>query len=273
MKVLGLIASPRSLGNSEVCVKEILRNLPQEWEKEIINISRLHIEPCKACYSCLPAGKKCIIHDDLGMFLEKIQWADKVVMAGPVYFLGEQTSVKLIKDRLLTILNEGDAFFNNKPCVIAIPHGIENWEGYGREAMLNFAGFLGLKVLGCRIINKHLPGQVAEEDSLAKLRALAGALAENKELPPEKHDIIYCPVCQSSLLQIHSDGNWHCVMCGASGQLTADNGKLVMGGLDPAVPRYSKEGMEHHGQALLGVNKEFREKRREIITYLKPYKD
>ena len=273
MKVLGLIASPRSLGNSEVCVKEILRNLPKEWEKEIVNLSKLHIEPCKACYRCLSAGKQCVIQDDLKLFLEKIQWADKVVLACPVYFLGEQTSVKLIKDRLLTILNEGETFFCNKPCVIAIPHGIENWEGCGREAMLNFAGFLGLRVLGCRLINKHLPGQAAEEDSLAKLKALAGALVENKELSAENLDIIFCPGCQSSLLQVRNNGSWHCVMCGASGQLTADKGRLAIGGLDLGVSRYSKEGMEQHGRDLLEVNEEFRQKRREVLANIKKYKD
>ncbi len=273
MKVLGIIASPRQLGNSEISVKEILRSLPEDWEKEIINICRLHIEPCKACYSCLSQGRDCVIQDDLQMFLAKIRGADKVVLAGPVYFLGEQTAVKLIKDRLLTILNEGDKYYKEKPCVIAIPHGIKNWEGYGREAMLAFAGFLGLKILGCRVINKHLPGDAAQADSLVTLHELAKALTENKVLPPENQDIIYCPVCQSSLLQIHKDGKWHCVICGASGELTAEKGKLAMGVVDQSVPRYSKTGMAEHGQKLLSINDEFRKRRREVITNIKPYKD
>ena len=273
MKVLGIIASPRQLGNSEICLKEILRSLPDDWEKEIMNICKLHIEPCKACYRCLPQGKDCVIQDDLALFLEKIRQADKVVLAGPVYFLGEQTTVKLIKDRLLTILNESEIYYKNKPCVIAIPHGIENWEGYGREAMLNFAGFLGLKVLGCRVINKHLPGDAAQDDSLAKLHALADALLGNKTIPPENQDIIYCPVCQSSLLQVHSDGKWHCVICGAGGELTEDKGKLIMGNVNREVPRYSKEGMAHHGRTLLNVNEELRERKREVIANIKKYKD
>ena len=272
MKILCLIASPRKIGNSEICVKEIASQLPADWEKEIINLCQLHIEPCKACYACLPAGKKCVIKDDLDSFLTKLQAADKLIIAGPVYFLGAQTIIKLITDRLLCILNEGDKFYNGKPCVIAIPHGVKNWEGYGGEAMLNFAHFLGLKVLGLRVLNKHLPGDVAQEDSLAALHALAQALVEDKILPEENQDIIYCPECGSSLLRITKDGTWHCTMCGAGGRLKTTDSTIAIGSIDAHVPRYSKEGIARHGELLLNINKEFHQRRREVFANLKKYK-
>ena len=59
MKVLGLVASPRNLGNSEILVKEMLASLPYTIEKEMIRLSALAIQPCKACYACLPDGWHC----------------------------------------------------------------------------------------------------------------------------------------------------------------------------------------------------------------------
>ena len=49
MRVLGIISSPRKGGNSELAVKEILKTLPDSWEKAMININDLEIKTCTAC--------------------------------------------------------------------------------------------------------------------------------------------------------------------------------------------------------------------------------
>ena len=272
MKVLGIIASPRKLGNSEICVKEILRTLPQEWDKISINLSRLHIEPCRACYACLPQGKSCVLADDLGAFLAQLRAADRVVIAAPVYFLGQQTAIKLLTDRLISILNEGETYALHKPCVIVIPHAIKGWEGYAREAMLNFAAFLGLKVLDCRVLNRMLPGEVVDEEGKQLLHTLARELAENKETDWTATDELCCPICHSSFLQVHQDKSWHCVMCDSSGTLAEKDGALHLTVEKKEPLRFSPEGLSHHGQVLLNVNKEFLKRRREVVTHLKPYK-
>ena len=100
MKILCLIASPRKIGNSEICAKEIVSQLPADWEKEIINLCQLHLEPCKACYACLPAGKKCVIKDDLDSLLTKLQAADKF---SPTFQLD-----KSILCNFLALLNNED---------------------------------------------------------------------------------------------------------------------------------------------------------------------
>jgi NAD(P)H-dependent FMN reductase/ribosomal protein S27AE len=273
MRVLGIMASPRKLGNSEICIKEILRSLPQEWEKEIINLSKLHLEACRACYACLPQGKNCVIDDDLAFFLTKLRQADRIVIAAPVYFLGEQTAIKLLTDRLISILNEGATYFTNKPCVIAIPHAIAGWEGYARESMLNFAAFLGLHVLDCRVLNKMLPGDVVDEDSLAVLHTLAKELEENKETDWKKNAALCCPICHSSILQFHQDKSWHCVMCGSDGLVQENGERLSLSVTQGQTCRFSPEGLASHGQILLNVNAEFIKRRREVIKHLKPYKD
>ena len=272
MKILGIFASPRKLGNSEICVKEILRTLPQQWEKESINLSRLQLQPCKACYACLPQGKSCVLDDDLKLVLTKVREADRVIIAAPGYFLGQQTSVKLLTDRLISILNEGELYSLQKPCVIVIPHAIKGWEGYAREAMLNFAAFLGLKVLDCRVLNKMLPGDVADEEGLKVLHSLALELAQDRETDWSRGTELLCPICHSSLLQLHKDKSWRCVMCDSVGTLLESAGQLRLAVTAAPNLRFSPEGLAHHGQVLLNVNKEFIQRRREVIAHLKPYK-
>ncbi len=47
MQILGLAASPRKGGNSEILVKEML--------------ATLDIRPCKACYACLASENDCVV--------------------------------------------------------------------------------------------------------------------------------------------------------------------------------------------------------------------
>lgn len=103
MRVLGLVASVRKLGNSEIMVKEMLAALPDDVEKTMIRLSDLNIGQCQACYACLPPNKSCIIDDDLPFLLNNIRRADAVIIGTSCYFLGTHTSLKVIGDRLISV--------------------------------------------------------------------------------------------------------------------------------------------------------------------------
>ena len=51
--VLGIVASPRRLGNCEIMAKEISRQIPQPHELKLLRLSDFHIKPCRGCYLCL----------------------------------------------------------------------------------------------------------------------------------------------------------------------------------------------------------------------------
>ena len=51
MRVVGLVSSPRKGGNSEIAVKEVLRQLPEDWEKEMIRINELNINMSERSFS------------------------------------------------------------------------------------------------------------------------------------------------------------------------------------------------------------------------------
>jgi NAD(P)H-dependent FMN reductase/ribosomal protein L37AE/L43A len=273
MKVLGLVASPRKLGNSEIIVKEMLKSLPDDWDKKMIGLNDLRIDRCRACYACLPQGKNCILPDDLNFFLAHIREADKVIIAAPVYYLGQHTILKLINDRMIAIQNDSREYFKNKQCVIVTPHAVKDWEGYGREATMHFARFLGLNVTGTLVVNKTLPGDVLDEDSLIKIRELAMSLVDNSTVDFRDPALAYCPECDSSLLQIRRNGCWRCVMCGSVGGWKVKDGEFLLSVSPAELKRFSREGMEEHGHILTEIKEEYIRRRKEVAANQSLYKD
>lgn len=272
MKVLGLVASPRRLGNSEIIVKEMMNLLPANWEKKMLQLNDLKIERCKACYACLPTDKRCIIQDDLNFFLDEIKAADKVIIAAPVYYLGQHTSLKLINDRMISVQTKSAEYFTGKQCVIAIPHTVPDWEGYAREATMHFARFLGLNVTGTAVINAELPGDAVNETSLTVIKKLARSLLDNSALALSDQDKAYCLDCGSSLLQIFHQGRWRCVMCAAAGHWTAGNGRFKLTIEPSAHRRYTLAGMEEHGTILNEVKANFISRRAEVAAVQNRYR-
>ncbi len=131
-RILGIVASPRKVGNSEILVKVIMEAAGPDNELEMIRLTDLDIKGCRACYSCLPQEAACIIEDDLAFLLEKVRNADAVVIAAPCYMLGPNGSIKKLKDRFVSIGNKFEQFAG-KPCVTVTTYGAPNWEGYTEQ--------------------------------------------------------------------------------------------------------------------------------------------
>lgn len=267
MNILGLVASERKLGNSEILAKEMLEAL--DGDKRLLRLSELRIETCHACYACLPSGKPCVIPDDLTFFLDQIRWADVIVLASPCYFLGAHTSIKQISDRLITVLNDGEQF-RGKRCVVAVSYGVDDWEGYAREMAVNFARFLHLEVRGTLVARAANPGEVIRPDLLAQAHALARQLVEPSTAASPAATYT-CADCGSSLLQIKPSGQVRCVMCGLTGQLSVENNSFSLMFQPGEHSRFSAPGMAEHGQRLESIKAEYIAKRKELLTLRKHY--
>ena len=271
MKVLGLVASARKLGNSEILVKEILSALPEDTEKTMLRLTELDIRQCNACYACLPEDKTCVIQDDFAFFLDAVKAADAIVLAVPCYFLGTQTSLKLLNDRFISVLHQAKEFAG-KPCVIAVTYGIPGWQGYAREAAVNFARFLHLDVLGTMLVNAASPGEVVVPEVLQQARGLGSLLLSGK--PAEvSEELLRCRDCGSTLLQILATGEVRCRMCGLSGKIQMDGDRLELSFDQPKHPRFSPEGMSEHAKVLEAVKQQFIMTRQELNKLRKPYQE
>lgn len=98
--VLILSGSPRKGGNSDLLCDEFLRGAAEAGNQvEKIFLRSKKIAPCNACYYCTQSGGRCAIQDDMGEILDKMQAADVIVMASPVYFYSIAAQIKAVIDR------------------------------------------------------------------------------------------------------------------------------------------------------------------------------
>ncbi len=98
--VLILSGSPRKGGNSDLLCDNFLRGAAESGNQvEKIFVRNKKINYCNACYYCKNSGGQCAIKDDMGEILDKMQAADVIVMASPVYFYSIDAQMKAIIDR------------------------------------------------------------------------------------------------------------------------------------------------------------------------------
>ena len=282
MNVLAIVSSARKTGNSEILAKAMLAALPDSVEKQLLRLPELAIEPCKACYACLDKGASCIINDEFNELLRQVRQADAVILASPVYFLGMHTRLKLVCDRLISVLNEADTYTGRR-CVVAVPYGVEGWQGYGVEATVSVARFLHLDVVGVLPVHAANPGEVVQPEVLEQAAKMALRLLDDSELPAGGNRLhagqdsveIACAVCGSGLLRLRKTGAITCVMCGASGavELGGPAGQRLDCRWDsPAHYRYSPAGMTEHGERLESIKQDFIARRHEMAELRKHYK-
>jgi multimeric flavodoxin WrbA len=97
--VLGIAASPRRRGNTDLLLERALEGAAQAGAKvERIIASRLKIAPCIACDGCWEAGH-CVVQDEYQMVYPKILAAERIVLASPIYFMAISAQGKLLIDR------------------------------------------------------------------------------------------------------------------------------------------------------------------------------
>jgi multimeric flavodoxin WrbA len=108
MKILVLVGSYRKNGNTEQIanlITEQLQNIAAQnheiIEIETLNLGHQNISPCRGCRVCFYQGEgKCPLKDDVLIVKSKMQQADGVLVASPVYVDDVSGIVKNWIDRL-----------------------------------------------------------------------------------------------------------------------------------------------------------------------------
>jgi multimeric flavodoxin WrbA len=99
VKVLGIFASPRRGGNTEILLEETLKGAEKEGAAiERLYLGDLTIAPCKECHGCDETGK-CILLDDMEKIYPKLLEADVVILASPIFFYSVTAWAKALIDR------------------------------------------------------------------------------------------------------------------------------------------------------------------------------
>ena len=100
--VFVITGSPRIDGNSAAMAKAFIRGAEEAGHTiETFNAAFHSLRGCNACDQCWTrGGKACVIDDDWQEFAEKLERADVVVFAYPLYWSAMPAQLKLAVDRL-----------------------------------------------------------------------------------------------------------------------------------------------------------------------------
>ena len=84
--VLVISTSPRTGSNSELLANEFARGAKDAGgEVEIISLKDKDIKFCRGCFACQKT-KRCVIRDDADLIEQKMEKADVLVFATPIYY-------------------------------------------------------------------------------------------------------------------------------------------------------------------------------------------
>ncbi len=222
-KVLGIIASPRKIGNSEMMIKEIGKNIPVLHELKLLKLFDFNIQPCRACYTCLFKEERCVLDDDLYKVIEAITEADGLIVAAPTYFLGANALLKLLLDRGLSFYAQIDKLWG-KPSIGVGIAGIEGKEGY---TLLNIRSFLKMTMTDIKMtgmVYGALPGEIFFNEENKQTAAVLGSALFGDRVVTK---VPSCPLCGGDTFQFLGDNRVNCMLCSNAGTIETKEDRLV----------------------------------------------
>lgn len=258
-KLLGIVASPRKLGNCELLVKAIAERVPGPPELRILRLTEKEIRPCKGCYRCL-AGE-CPLEDDYGLVLAAILDADALVVAAPTYLRGPNSAIQRFLDRGLHFWRHVDALAG-KPAVAVATAGMEDGEGFALMGVENFVRVSGMTLKGRALVKAALPGEalLSDEGKAAATRLAAALFAPGAQTPSGPA----CTECGGTYFEFRGGNRVYCLMCGGTGTVSADSAGVR---IETRPPRHTWRGpqaMKAHGEWLIGMKDKYRRERERL---------
>ena len=147
-KIVIISSSPRKNGNSETLTKEFAKGAADAGNQvEFIALRDLKYEFCRGCLYC-QSHDRCVISDSVNGLLEKVQNADVLVFATPVYYYSVSGQLKTFLDRLNPLFPRENKF--RDVYLVATCADIENsaFEGTVKAVEGWIECFEGVKLAG-----------------------------------------------------------------------------------------------------------------------------
>lgn len=99
MNILIISGSPRKGGNTELLAEAFAKGASAQHHVEIVFVRDYKVNPCLGCNACFKTNGICAQKDDMALIYEKMNQADMLVIASPVYFYGISAQLKAVIDR------------------------------------------------------------------------------------------------------------------------------------------------------------------------------
>ncbi|HVP56458.1 MAG TPA: flavodoxin family protein, partial [bacterium] len=206
-RILGISASRRVWGNSEIAVRRVLLSAMEDGAQvDFVRLGDLRIEPCRGCFRCLSREGACAIGDDVAGLVDRAEAADALVLAAPVYFGMPPAVLVGLMDRLLVVTAGDEAAGRPRGAVAITLMGNPDWRGVAQPFVNLAASLLGFDLIESVSVVAEGPGEVLmDEETVARLEALGRWLASGapgrrrgpQDLREEARRGALCPVCES----------------------------------------------------------------------------
>ena len=104
-KILIVLGSPRKKGNSATLAAKVAEGaIADGADVETAYLNGLNIKPCQGCENCQQESfNGCAIEDEMNQLYAKMQEADSVVVASPIYWFNISAQTKIFIDRLYAV--------------------------------------------------------------------------------------------------------------------------------------------------------------------------
>jgi len=124
MKVLILKGSPRERGNSASLANQAAVGAREAGaEVESVYLHGMDIRACDGCDLCKEEGVACVIEDDMQSLYPKLQEANAILLASPIYWFMYSAQLKLCIDRWYGLWKTDKAAFKGKSVGIILTYG------------------------------------------------------------------------------------------------------------------------------------------------------
>ncbi|GAW91465.1 flavodoxin family protein [Calderihabitans maritimus] len=279
MQILGIVASKRRLGNSDVLVREALEQAREAGaETEILYLDEYDLKGCRGCLACAYKGR-CSLEDDMAVILEKLWLADGLVFAAPTYIFSPVAVVKALTDRALMLSPRlKDLEKRRRKAVTISVAGNPRWNPLGLEFLNQMVLAYGFSVL--RGLEAYAPGPgevLLQPELIAQVREAASFLVEsltNPQLSEPAAEPNQCPVCRGRVFRITSTGDILCPICLTRGRITGKGSNLSLE-FEPGEEHFwtPQHRQEHLVNWILETRKRFRENLKAVKEAQKKYKE
>jgi multimeric flavodoxin WrbA len=284
MKILGIVASCRTMGNSEILVKEALMAAEEQGaEVEIVRWNDYKIFHCEGDAACVFGGKGCKYRDkdDHDMLLNQIYGFDGLVLGVPCYFLEAHAVIKQFIDRLFILLTQPSRV-RGKPAAIIVPYATRGWTSYAFLQPTIMMHQLGMDIIDKVLVHVQAVSEAAASPgALEQARKVGIELVESIKTGDHSYrgDPGICPICYERDIHILKDNaTVECGICGIRGTLTVVDGKIKVYFPEEQFKwhRFSFENMYRHVTYEIKPSKdyftkawpEFKQKRVKYAEYL-----
>ena len=171
-KVLIVLGSPRARGNSATLGERVAAGVRAAGgAAESIRLHGMDLRPCRACDACQRnKDYRCVQRDGMKDIYPRLQEADALVIASPVYWFTMSAQTKLFMDRLYAFIGpEGHGMAGKKIGIVLTYQDVDPLASGAVNAIYSLRdafGFMKAPITGSVYGSANAAGEVRKNKTL-----------------------------------------------------------------------------------------------------------